>query len=906
MKKLLSFLFIFFLAINLRSGESQTITKTEALAAFAKVYGPARYFCPTVQSASLDWEKFAVYGVEKVQLAKNQEELKKILDELYSPIVPDIQFNKTRIFRAMSIDTTGKDIRFWQHFGLGMDQNSIYKSSLINDKSRMSRSEDFGAVRSLVDITKYGGKEFKLSAWVKMEVAGFGNEGHLWCGVGRKSGKQGFFDNMAYDPIKDSSWKEYTITGTFDEDAYQLNFGAFLSGHGKMWMDNFKLEVKTGDQWKSVKLSDATFERTKTRELANNWFTKSINYQSNVITDEAYKGKKSLEIKSINKHLRGMIFKRTPDLAYLTNIKLFDSLYCQFDVAILHKRDEKTLLPAFNNLVAELDQINLLYTSGAAQVMQVQNTDIIQGEAVRIRAKFRESLPASSSLAKLGILFVDAETNLPINYEEKIDMIHGTKWEELVASTTVPDNSTNIVVSAGLIGEGKLQLDDVWVEQLVQGKWFDIGFANLSFENTGSGQSLGGWVKSGLGYDIRAIEGNALKGRKYLLFENDTRSIGAENKNVRLANFVIVWNVLNEFYPYFEDTPMNMNFLLHQGIDQVFDSKYDYQFTNVMKSFTEQFSDGHADFVSHEHSELTRRLPILCKMIDNQIVVVKSMEDLLKKGDILVSVDSIPVIHTYDTEIAFVSASDQFKNPKYFVNGFSQGRINSKAKVQIKRGDEEMEFELVRNNNSPMLEYDYPSLQKMSGGVYLINLTKITMKEFRDNLDQLRNAKGIIFDARGYVDFEKRDILSYLSDKDLESPKWLVPELIYPNQDSLQFSETTWTIKPQTPRIKCPTALLVSGSSMSATETFVAIYKHYELGKVIGQRTAGTNGNVNSYRNLPGGFTFSFTGMRVLNHDGSRFHLLGITPDIEIEETYEDLLENRDPSLIKAMEVLGR
>ena len=227
-----------------------------------------------------------------------------------------------------------------------------------------------------------------------------------------------------------------------------------------------------------------------------------------------------------------MIFRRIPDLAYLANIQLSDSLYCQFDVAILHKRDEKTLFPSFNNLVTELDQINLLYTSGAAQVMQVQKTDIIRGEAVRIRAKFRESLPTSSSIAKLGIMFVDAETNLPINYEEKIDMVSGTTWKELVASTSVPDNATNIVVSAGLIGEGKLQLDDVKVEQLVQGKWLDIGFANLSFENTGSGKSLGGWVKSGFGYDTRAIEGNALKGRKYLLFENDTRSIGAENENV--------------------------------------------------------------------------------------------------------------------------------------------------------------------------------------------------------------------------------------------------------------------------------------------------------------------------------------------------------------------------------------
>jgi C-terminal processing protease CtpA/Prc len=47
-----------------------------------------------------------------------------------------------------------------------------------------------------------------------------------------------------------------------------------------------------------------------------------------------------------------------------------------------------------------------------------------------------------------------------------------------------------------------------------------------------------------------------------------------------------------------------------------------------------------------------------------------------------------------------------------------------------------------------------------------------------------------------------------------------------------------------------------------------------------------------------------FTGMKVTFPDGSRFHGLGITPDIASEPTIEDLALGKDTVLLKAITTL--
>lgn len=84
---------------------------------------------------------------------------------------------------------------------------------------------------------------------------------------------------------------------------------------------------------------------------------------------------------------------------------------------------------------------------------------------------------------------------------------------------------------------------------------------------------------------------------------------------------------------------------------------------------------------------------------------------------------------------------------------------------------------------------------------------------------------------------------------------------------------------------------------------FSQVVKHYKLATIIGSTTAGANGNRNDI-DLLNDFQISFTGLKVTNPDGSRFHAVGVLPDIIVNETSEDLRNGKDIYMEKALKFL--
>jgi len=90
---------------------------------------------------------------------------------------------------------------------------------------------------------------------------------------------------------------------------------------------------------------------------------------------------------------------------------------------------------------------------------------------------------------------------------------------------------------------------------------------------------------------------------------------------------------------------------------------------------------------------------------------------------------------------------------------------------------------------------------------------------------------------------------------------------------------------------------------VSSYETALCFVDNYKLGKLVGDTTAGCNGNVN-YLPLIGRYTIRWSGMKVLKHDGSQHHLIGFNPDYPVIRTKEAVLQGRDEYLDKAREIL--
>ncbi len=55
---------------------------------------------------------------------------------------------------------------------------------------------------------------------------------------------------------------------------------------------------------------------------------------------------------------------------------------------------------------------------------------------------------------------------------------------------------------------------------------------------------------------------------------------------------------------------------------------------------------------------------------------------------------------------------------------------------------------------------------------------------------------------------------------------------------------------------------------------------------------------------FPGGFGFTYTGMKVLNPNGTQFHGVGIVPDVKVQLTASALRDGVDEVLCAAIAVL--
>ena len=179
------------------------------------------------------------------------------------------------------------------------------------------------------------------------------------------------------------------------------------------------------------------------------------------------------------------------------------------------------------------------------------------------------------------------------------------------------------------------------------------------------------------------------------------------------------------------------------------------------------------------------------------------------------------------------------------------------------------------------------------------------INELDEKIEELSNAKGIIFDLRGYPK-GNHDIITHLIDKHVMSAIWNVPQIIYPDHENISgFStEGRWDVKPKSPKFKGKIVFLTDGRAISYAESFMGIIENYKLAEIIGETTAGANGNINPFT-LPGNFNISWTGMKVLKHDKSQHHLIGIKPTIPLKRTIKGIKEGKDELFDKAIELIN-
>lgn len=376
----------------------------------------------------------------------------------------------------------------------------------------------------------------------------------------------------------------------------------------------------------------------------------------------------------------------------------------------------------------------------------------------------------------------------------------------------------------------------------------------------------------------------------------------------RLGNIVNVYNVFQHFYPYFDVVDVNWESEFKKAIKQCYldESALDHLVT--LEKFTATLHDGHISIYNralrHYYSP-----PIAWEWIENKLVItqVYTEQDSIKIGDIV-------------TQIENRKPEEYFKDIYARISAGTKGYLDYNANVKSLLGLKGSFIDITINDLTMVLERNVNpykeakkeknkrgKYKKMKRGVWYLDLDQIEMETIDSLLPKLVKSKSIICDLRGYPN-GNHGFINHLLAIDDTTKAWMqIPQIVYPDQKNIiDYQNHDWIemMKTAKPYLGDKNIIfIINGEAISYAESYMGFIEGYNLATIIGQPTAGTNGNVNPF-SLLGGYNISWTGMKVLKHDGSQHHGIGILPDIYIEKTIQGIKDGRDEFLEKAMEIV--
>jgi carboxyl-terminal processing protease len=227
-----------------------------------------------------------------------------------------------------------------------------------------------------------------------------------------------------------------------------------------------------------------------------------------------------------------------------------------------------------------------------------------------------------------------------------------------------------------------------------------------------------------------------------------------------------------------------------------------------------------------------------------------------------------------------------------------QGEIGTQVTLLVLHEGEENPVPLVFTRE----EVNVPSVYEevLPGNIAYVRITSFSTRTDSELVSALENVlgedvKGIILDLRnnpgGTLDAAVSVASQFLEDG----------QVLY-SLDSKGDRET-WEVRDGGLATDLPLAVLVNGSSASASEVVSGAIQDQERGVLIGTQTFG-KGSINHYRELSDGSAVYISIARWYTPNGRQIEGNGLTPDIVVEMTEQDIEEGKDPQFDKAIEYI--
>jgi hypothetical protein len=381
------------------------------------------------------------------------------------------------------------------------------------------------------------------------------------------------------------------------------------------------------------------------------------------------------------------------------------------------------------------------------------------------------------------------------------------------------------------------------------------------------------------------------------------------HRGARLATAMLAWNVLQHFYPYFDVIGTDWHKELQVALRAAATDPNDAAFFHTLNRLAAALHDGHAS-LSGPGLPVAAPLQARVELIEGKIVVTGVPPETpdLKPGDVVERIEGRPALEVFDEIAAEISsatpqwrawkAAQQFgpRPPAFPATLEVRGPDGSVRTVKVGCSGPKADAALRRP----------AKVHEIKPGIWYVDATRLTWPDFDAALPSLAKAKGLVFDMRGYPSGDPAEWLVHLSPKNLQSAFFNIPRMHRPDRTVVEWDGTgRWNLESRQPQFTANRVFLTDGSAISYAESVMGIVEACRLGEIVGEPTAGTNGNINSIE-LPLGYTLWFTGMKVLKHDGTQHHGIGIKPTVPVARTIHGVREGRDEQLERALDLVRK
>lgn len=384
--------------------------------------------------------------------------------------------------------------------------------------------------------------------------------------------------------------------------------------------------------------------------------------------------------------------------------------------------------------------------------------------------------------------------------------------------------------------------------------------------------------------------------------------------------FVKFWNVIEYYDPNFELIDKNKDsiFIYHyRNIIQAKDKKSLYSaFDEAISCLDDAHSEGLT--LSYYIDEPTFYFTPNFKLqfMDTTLVVVASNLSGIEVGSRIVKIDNLSVQNKLDSIWKYISARNDVVRRRFATRYLVSGTLNSTCKLEVVTPLGNTKSVSVKRNIS--LYSDFLLSPEFVIGSKLLNGTKITsicsdvnyvnfanigVNDLSDLSKVFIQNKSLILDLRNSPLCNAIDIQRAIFKDPNQYAKYYLPNIRFPGlfvsldqysgNNELNYRFTGQMI------------ILVNEYTQSMTEDLVLAFKsQYPQSLIIGQTTAGANGNINVFK-LFKDVEYGFTGLGVYDNANHSIFLHGIFVDSSVTQSLSSFLKDKDDLVETALNLLS-